>query len=229
MGAVALPTLPPNTFPARDLDARQRLYAAASRAAHRWCWRGPDARRRRTARHLVAGGRCSTRQHGRARRPAGSGSTTIACAARRGRHLRGRVGRGRRSRGHVAARRSRGAKPGVALERFAVVRPVPPDRWAHGRRGVARRRDTWWSPTLPPHVAARRRAPLVARARERACGARRVRRVAGRSVVALARARWRVARARRRQRFARRARSRASTSRRRACARNYRTGGMTRG
>src|SRR5262249_5664398 len=123
MGAVALPTLP-----RRDSEARTRLYAAASRAAPALLARDrllaveppfdaflPDGGVRRGSTIALDG-------------PLGAGATSIACALAAAATAAGEWAAVVDTDGTFGARAALDA--GVALERCAVVRSIPPDRWA---------------------------------------------------------------------------------------------------
>ncbi len=160
MGAPALPTLP-----RRDHEARTRLHAAAARAA-------PTVLAR--DRLLVVGGPVGEfLPAGGIRRgstvaldgPPGAGSTTVACALAAAATSVGEWAAVVDPDGTFGGRAA--ADAGVALERCAVVRRVPADRWstvvAALLDGVA-----VVITAVPPYVRTGDARRLTARARERA-------------------------------------------------------------
>ena len=160
MGAPALPTLP-----RRDHEARTRLHAAAARAA-------PTVLAR--DRLLVVGGPVGEfLPAGGIRRgstvaldgPPGAGSTTVACALAAAATSVGEWAAVVDPDGTFGGRAA--ADAGVALERCAVVRRVPADRWstvvAALLDGVA-----VVIAAVPPYVRTGDARRLTARARERA-------------------------------------------------------------
>jgi hypothetical protein len=160
MSAPALPTLP-----RRDLEARARLHAAAARAA-------PTVLAR--DRLLVVDGPVGKfLPAGAVRRgstvaldgPPGAGSTTVACALAAAATSVGEWAAVVDPDGTFGGRAA--ADAGVALERCAVVRRVPPDRWS---TVVAALLDgiAVVVAAVPPHVRTGEARRLVARARERA-------------------------------------------------------------
>src|SRR6266513_2306434 len=159
MSAAALPTLP-----RRDHEARTRLHAAAARAAPAVLARdrllvvdGP------VGAFLPAGGirRGSTVALDG---PPGAGSTTVACALAAAATRLGEWAAVVDPDGTFGGRAAAGA--GVALERCAVVRHVPADRWstvvAALLDGVA-----VVVAAIPPYLRAGDARRLTARARER--------------------------------------------------------------
>jgi hypothetical protein len=165
MGAAALRTLPPKTLPARDDESRARLYAAASRAAPALLARdrllpvGPpfDA--------LLPGGGVRRGSTVALDGPPGAGATTVACMLAAAATATGEWA------AVVDPDRTFGARAahdaGVALERCAVVRAVPSERWltvvAALLDGVA-----LVVAVPPPSLRVGDARRLVARARERA-------------------------------------------------------------
>ena len=160
MGAAALPTLP-----RRDSQSRARLYAAASRAAPAVLARD---------RLLRVGGEIGALlPDGGVRRGStialdgmpGAGATTVACALAAAATATGEWAAVVDPDGTFGARAAERA--GVALERCAVVRNVPPDRFA---TVVAALLDgvALVVAALPPHLRAGDARRLTARARERA-------------------------------------------------------------
>jgi len=160
MGAAALPTLP-----RRDSQSRARLYAAASRAAPAVLARD---------RLLRVGGEIGALlPDGGVRRGStialdgmpGAGATTVACALAAAATATGEWAAVVDPDGTFGARAAERA--GVALERCAVVRNVPPDRFATVAAalldGVA-----LVVAALPPHLRVGDARRLTARARERA-------------------------------------------------------------
>jgi len=153
------------TLPRRDHEARARLYAAASRAAP-----AVPARDRLLT---IDGPIGALLPAGGVRRgstialdgPPGAGSTTIACAFAAAATSAGEWAVVVDPDGTFGARAA--ADVSVALERCAVVRGVPPDRWssviAALLDGVA-----LVVAATPPYVRAVEARRLVARARERA-------------------------------------------------------------
>jgi hypothetical protein len=175
MGAVALPTLPPNSLPPnalpsnalprRDDEARARLYAAASKAA--------PAVLARDRLLVVAGPIGALLPAGGVRRgstvaldgPLGSGSTTVACALAAATTAAGEWAAVVDPDGTFGARAA--AEAGVALERCAIVRAVASERWA---TVVAALLDgvALVVATVPPQLRIGDARRLRARARERA-------------------------------------------------------------
>jgi hypothetical protein len=165
MGATALPTLPPNELPKRDPESRARLYAAASRAAPAVLARD---------RLLVVDGEIGAAfPAGGVRRGStvaldgmpGAGATTVACALAAAATAAGEWAAIVDPDGTFGARAAERA--GVELERCAVVRNVPPDRFA---TVVAALLDgvALVVATLPSNLRVGDARRLTARARERA-------------------------------------------------------------
>ncbi len=128
MAAVVAPTLPPKTLPRRDLEARAHLYAAATKAS------SPVLARDRLL--AVAGPIGELLPAGGVRRgvtvaldgPLGAGSTTVSCALAAAATSAGEWAAVVDPDSTFGARAAVGA--GVALERCAIVRNVPADRWS---------------------------------------------------------------------------------------------------
>jgi hypothetical protein len=164
MGAAALPTLP-RRLPRRDVEARTRLHAAASRAAP-----AVLARDRLLA---VDGPVGAVLPAGGVRRgatialdgPPGTGSTTVACALAAAATSAGEWAAVVDPDGTFGGRAA--AAAGVALERCAVVRNVPADRWATVVAALLDGVALVVAPA-PPYLRTGDARRLAARARERA-------------------------------------------------------------
>src|SRR5438105_12123171 len=160
MGAPALPTLP-----RRDHEARTRLHAAAARAAPAVLARdrllvvdGP------VGEFLPAGGirRGSTVALDG---PPGAGSTTVALVLAAATTSVGEWAAVVDPGGTLGARAA--AEIGVALERCAIVRHVPPDRWPTVV-GALLDGVSLVAAAVPPSLRPGDARRLAARARERA-------------------------------------------------------------
>ena len=184
MGAQALPTLPLKTLPDRDHESRARLRAAAARAAPAVLARdrllvieGP------VGAFLPAGGvaRGSTVALDG---PPGAGSTTVAYTLAAAATSAGEWAAVVDPDGTWGGRAAVDA--GVLLERCAVVRRVPPDRWS-AVVGALLDGVALVVATIPPRLRTSDARRLTARARERAAVLVALGGVAGRGDAALAR------------------------------------------